>query len=340
MIDASQITDWIPARVSWQGGKPLVDWCFVEDGGLSEPDFEQTLNRCIQLPFNLLFRQQTPIDFLSELRKTRPGLKPTGFIFHLTRSGSALISRMLSALPTNMVLSEVRPIDSLIRSTRSEPSISNSQQIEWLQAMVGSLAQQRRGDERNLFIKFHSWNIIDLPIIKSAFPGVPWVFIYRDPIEVLVSQLHQRGAHMVPGLIDPQMFEMDLAAISNMEPEMYCARVLKVLCEAALRHRSDGGLLINYSQLPAEFSMISRFFRLSWTDVEMEAMISSAANHSKNLSTPFNNDAAAKASHASARLRESAQTWVYPAYNALEQARMAQSQPPLDACDPSPAVRS
>lgn len=323
MIDASQITDWIPARVSWQGGKPLVDWCFVADDGLSEPDFDQTLNRCIQLPFNLLFREQTQIDFLSELRKTRPGLKPTGFIFHVTRSGSALVSRMLSALPKNMVLSEVRPIDSLIRSTRSEPSISNSQQIEWLQSMVSSLAQQRRGDERNLFIKFHSWNIIDLPIIKSAFPGVPWVFIYRDPIEVLVSQLHQRGAHMVPGLIDPQMFEMDLAAISNMEPEMYCARVLAAICQAALQYHGSGGLLINYKQLPeVVWTSISEFFGVNYSEAEMETMKIKTKRNSKDPTVAFQDDSAEKRRKATERVREAANNWLYPVYERLEAARL------------------
>ena len=35
-----------------------------------------------------------------------PGIDPTGFIFHLARCGSTLVSQMLAALPEHIVLSE------------------------------------------------------------------------------------------------------------------------------------------------------------------------------------------------------------------------------------------
>jgi len=328
LIDVAQLEGWIPARVSWQEGKPLVDWCYLGEHGFSESFFDQTLNRCIQLPFNLLFRQQTSMEVLGQLYEAQPGLRPKGFIFHLSRSGSTLVSQMLAALRTNIVLSEVRPIDSLLRGYCFELSVSDDQRIEWVRWMVNSLAQVRRGDERHLFIKFDAWSIFELPVVRRAFPDVPWIFVYRDPLEVLVSHMAQRGAHMVPGVINPQIFGMDQDAITEMAPEEYCAKVLRSICEAVLRLQDEGVLLVNYSQLPdATVSSISRFFDVSWTDSEVEAMASVTTHHSKNSATEFHRHSAEKRTRSSPRLFEAAKRWVYPAYEAIEKARLANQRP-------------
>ena len=321
MIDASQITDWIPARVSWQEEEPLIDWCYLGEQRISEANLDQTLNKCIELPFNLLFRHQTTMEVLRRVHEARPGMRPTGLIFHSSRSGSKLLMRMLAALPTNTCLSEVRPLDSLLRAKRFDPSVTDAQRVEWVRLMVSCLARPSRGGERHLFIKFHSWSIFELRIIRLAFPDVPWIFVYRDPIEELVSQLGQRDAQMIPGVIDPQIFGMDHLTISEMSPEDYCAKVLKAVCEAALQSLPDGGLLINSSQLPAAFSTISSFFGLSWTDIELEVMTSVTAR--TNPAT-VQSDSRSRSKHATERLCEAAKTWVYPAYNALEQARLSQ----------------
>ena len=320
MIDASQLTDWIPARVSWQEAEPLTDWCYLGEQRFSEVNFDQTLNKCIELPFNLLFRHQTSMEVLRKVAEARPGIRPTGFIFHSSRLGSTLLMRTLAALPTNIVLSEARPIDSLLRAQRFKSSVTDTERVEWVQLMVNNLAQPGGRGERHLFIKFHCWNIFDLKIIRLAFPDVPWIFVYCDPIEELVSQVKQRDAHMIPGVIDPQIFGMDHATISETAPEDYCARVLQALFEAALQSLPDGGLPINSSQLPAAFSTISRFFGLSWTAVEMEVMTSVTAR--TDLAT-VQTDSRSKSKRATERLCEAAKTWVYPAYHALEQARLA-----------------
>jgi hypothetical protein len=323
LIDAGQLADWIPARVSWHEEEPLIDWCYLGEQLISEVNFDQTLNKCIELPFNLLFRHRTSMEALRKVAEARPGIRPTGFIFHSTRSGSTLLMRTLAALPTNIVLSEARPIDSLLRAKRFKSSVTDAERVEWVRLMVSNLAQPSRRGARHLFIKFHCWNIFDLRIIRLAFPDVPWIFVYRDPIEELVSQMKQRDAHMIPGVIDPQLFEMDQATISEMAPEDYCAKVLQAHCEAALQSLPDGGLVINSSQLPEAFSTISGFFGLSWSANEMEVM-----TNRTNLTTT-QSDSTSKTKRATERLCEAARTWVYPAYNALEQARLAQ---PFQSC--------
>src|SRR6185369_5327085 len=137
------------------------------------------------------------------------GIAPQGFIFHMSRCGSTLVSRMLGSLPRSIVLSEAGPIDSVLRAGFRAPSLAEAEHVSWLRGMVSALGQRRAPDDNRLFIKFDSWSIVYLGLIERAFPEVPWLFVYRDPVEVMVSQMLRRGAHFVPGVIEPEIFGLD-----------------------------------------------------------------------------------------------------------------------------------
>jgi len=98
-MNAAHLAGWVPVQVNWQREGPVVDWCYLGARRFTEPFFEQTIHDCMRQPFNLLFRHQTSIEMLAELREIKPGLEPSGFIFHMWPSGSTLISQMLAALP-------------------------------------------------------------------------------------------------------------------------------------------------------------------------------------------------------------------------------------------------
>ena len=95
---------WAPAQIRWTPSGPLVDWCHLGDLRFADPFFEQTIERAMAHPFNLLFRRATSLAAMGE--PAQPELKPAGLIFHMSRCGSTLVSRMLAASPENMVLSE------------------------------------------------------------------------------------------------------------------------------------------------------------------------------------------------------------------------------------------
>ncbi len=79
---------------------------------------------------------------------------------------------------------------------------ASKRESSWLRGMLSALGQRRNGDEKKFFVKFDSWHTINLPLIRRAFPDVPWIFLYRDPLEVMVSQLRQGALNTVPGFID------------------------------------------------------------------------------------------------------------------------------------------
>jgi hypothetical protein len=323
-VTANQLAGWVPIRIYWNGRTPVVDWCWVGKRRFTEPFFDHTIDKCLRLPFSLLFRPQTPIESLRERHTIAPGVQPRGFIFHMSRSGSTLLSQMLAGLSGSVMLSEAGPIDSVLRAQFRDPSLSEATRSDWLRWTVSALGQRRSGDETHLFIKFDSWSALDLPLISRAYPGVPWIFLYRNPVEVLVSQLAHRGAHMVPGAVEPELFGMNTAEAFEMQPEEYCARVLALTCEAALRqHQSCAGLMINYEQLPdAVWTAVADFFGIEVSDFDMEAFRRVTKLDAKNPSLMFESDSKAKQGSASEAVRSAAERWLAPLFERLEAARL------------------
>jgi gluconate kinase len=324
-MNVEQLAGWTPIRVYWQESSPMVDWCYSGEQRFIEPFFYQTIDRCLRNPFNMLFRHQTPIEMLGEWTEAHPGVPPTGFIFHLSRCGSTLMAQMLSALPQNIVISEAAPIDSILRARVDNQKVADDTRAEWLKWMINSLGQRRSGEEKNLFIKFDSWSILDLNIVRRAFPTVPWIFLYRDPVEIMVSQMRKRGAHVIPGGLEPELLGMDYSSILQMEPPEFCARVLAVVCDAALQHHASASArLINYCQLPdVVWSSLLDFFKVEYTAAEIDRMRDASQFYAKNPSLQFMADGELKDREASQQVREMSDRWIKPLYERLEAIRLS-----------------
>ena len=175
-----KLDGWLPIRVDWSAMspqlagrdavEPLVDWCRVGARRFVEPFFGQTIEKCLREPFSLLFRHQTSLEVLVEWQRARPGLQPSGFIFHMSRCGSTLLTQMLAALPQNIVISEASPISGILRAKSS--MATDEQKVAWLRAMLSALGQRRSGRETHFFVKFDSWHTFNLSLIRRAFPDV------------------------------------------------------------------------------------------------------------------------------------------------------------------------
>jgi len=314
--------DWMPIRVYFREQQLFVDWCYMGAERFTEPFFDNTIGQRLRTPFNLLFRHQTPVEFLGEFCGQSPGLAPNGFIFHMSRCGSTLVSQMLAALAQNVVISEAPPIDFILRSHTKNPAITDEQRIKWLKWMVGAF-WQKRTDEKYYFIKFDSWSILDLDLIERAFPEVPWIFLYRNPVEVIVSQMRRRGALMLPGAVGQILPSLDLTKVLQMSSEEYCARVLAQTCESAINQAENrNALMINYNQLPgAVVSAMLEHFRIDYAPEEIEQIKSATQFDAKTPQLMFTPDSETKKNEASAAAREAAEKWVNPLYQQLEKIR-------------------
>jgi hypothetical protein len=322
--DLAQLAEWVPLRIYWQEAVPMVDWCYLGGIRFTDPFFGQTIGECFRRPFSLLFRHQTPIDLLGELNAAQPGLPPAGFIFHMSRCGSTLITQMLAALPQNVVISEAGPIDFVLSADASAGRVRPEQRSQWLRWVIGALGRRRDAAEAHYFVKFDSWQILHLPLIQQAFPGVPWIFLYRDPVEVLASHRNHAGAQMLPGAIFPPLVPLQPEELARTPMDEYGARVLARICEAGLVQTANGGgKLLNYTQLPGavETSLLP-YFHVAYPAADMERMHQASQRDAKNPALPFESDRRRKQQEAGDRLRSLADRWLTPIYERLETARL------------------
>jgi hypothetical protein len=319
---------WIPIRLHWRPTGLMVDWGYLGDLRFTDPFFEQTVGHCLRHPANLLFRHETPMAALAELQAIRPGLPPAGFIFHSSRCGSTLISQMLAALPEHVVISEGSPIDSILRSHLRDSAITEEQRVLWLRGMLHALGQRRHAQEKSLFVKFDSWHAVFLPLIQRAFPTVPWIFVYREPVEVLVSHNRQMGGQMIPGVLEPALFGWDAEAVKRMSLAEYGARTLARICESALEGAQAGqGRLVNYKQLPAVvWPSLMRHWGVDCPDQAPDAVARVCGFHAKNPNLPFAEDTETKNRAAPEEIRRTAKQWLDGIYRQLEAQRLAQGQ--------------
>ena len=302
------------------GGRPYVDWAHFGAAPLTEPFFEISLRRAMARPFNRMFRYRMALDDIADDGAIQQSLAPAGFIFHMSRCGSTLVSQMLAALPHNVTISEAAPIDAAVQLGFTAGLVEDRQR-RLLIAMTAAFGRRRAGDERHYFVKLDSWHALALPLFRRAFPSVPWIFLYRDPVEVLVSQMRQRGAQTVPELVPPRLYGIDDA--DGMPAEEYCARVFGKICQAAIDgYGLGGGLLVNYRELPAATTTkILPHFGAACGEGERKIMMEAARYDAKAPSFEFADDSETKQRQASELIRTLAGRHLGGVYRQLEALR-------------------
>jgi hypothetical protein len=313
-------SQWLPIQVAAVEGELGVDWAHFGDRPLREPLFEGDIRRVLDRPINRLVRYRMRLDDFVARAEVAPSLKPDGFIFHMSRCGSTLVSRMLAALPQTIVVSEAAPIDALVQLGRAAPDAAAAAAA--LRAMVAGFGRKRVGHERHYVIKLDFWHTLALPLFRRAFPDVPWVFLYRDPVEVLVSQMRERGPQTMPEIVPPRFYGID--AGGGMTNEDYCARVLAAVCQAVIDHRgAGGGLLINFRALPAAvWTTILPHFGLAASERECAAMRHAARQDAKMPLSHFADDSQAKQREATPPIRAAADRHLQNIYEQFEALRV------------------
>lgn len=239
------------SRISLFGSKPTISWQEMSVSDLVEPFFNQTVKR-MQNP-------QLDLDIGESLCvPLTPIIEPTCFIFHLGRCGSTLLSNMLKQLDDTVVISEPGPINSCLLS----PSFwqQHFPDDHWIQARdsilktvvqsYSQLASAYGSPGSRYYIKFTSWNLASLSIFQRLWPSVPIVFIYRNPLEVLLSYLRKEpGWHIFRN--NPQFMSSTIGfdTVTACPPrEEFYARIIGNLLQTALNNK-DKLYLLDYADI-------------------------------------------------------------------------------------------
>ncbi|QGM46349.1 sulfotransferase [Methylocystis heyeri] len=308
---------WTPYRAAWAGEDMIVDWCHHGPRRFVEPFYYETVVAAFTRPFNQLFQRRTLIEAAASLPS---GLKPSGFIFHMSRCGSTLLSQALAADPVHIVVSEASPIRNVLHAPLFGPA--TTEQVEtWLLYMANAFGQRRLAGEARFFIKFCAADIFHLPLIRRVFPDVPWVFLYRHPLEVFASQHAQTGADTMMGALPHQLSGIAPEELYDMSREAYLCRILAAFGQAALAaHRPGASLMLDYKDLiPAMRDRLPEHFGYALDAKASAALDEVLARHSKQRSAAFEDDGAVKRA-AAAPFAELVDLVVGPTYAALQAA--------------------
>lgn len=286
--------NWLPAAIVQAPGGLAIDWLHFGDIVLGDSFFDMSLRRARRLPINALLRVCTPLGVLADPPPSDAAEPPDGLIFHMSRCGSTLVSQMLAAMPGGIVASEPPPLDTIVQMAHSHPEVPLEQRVALLRGMAAALGRDRFGNRRHYVIKTDSWHSLALPLFRAAFPDTPWLFLFRDPTEVMVSQVRIRGLQTVPGTeLDPVFAIPDALSLSG---EDYIARVLNRVTQAAVDNAEiGGGLFVDYADLPdAVERLILPHFGIAADADSLGAARAAAQWNAKSPSFAFEPDAEGK----------------------------------------------
>ena len=142
----------------------------------------------------------TRFDILLDDRILADPISPSGFMFHISRCGSTLTGKALARSPRHLVINQGGPLQrgfwAALTGDFARPLEASEENLHAFRNLVLAMARRRNADELYSFVKFISWNTLYMDFAMQAFPQVPSVFLYRDPVEVIASVLRETSAVM------------------------------------------------------------------------------------------------------------------------------------------------
>ena len=218
-------------------------------------------------------------------------------------------------------------------------------QINLLRKVIYAMGNARKAHKR-MFFKFQSVNTPMVKLFLEAFPTVPWIYVYRDPVEILQSQF-KRGETVgtPPCARGFREGTADFGLASDADQVEYCAAKLgkygDYILEALKTPGVGPGVVLNYKHLPDALVdvIVGRHFSYGEAGVSESATAKMRAqshiySKSRSIDTKeFKPDSQMKHDMASRHIEEMAEKHMMRSYKELEsyeeegRARLAALEP-------------
>jgi hypothetical protein len=286
-MEIADLAHWTPIRFDLSGRTPTVDWADLSAERFAEPFFDQTVARWAA-GSNAQPLVRTGLDVLLAL-DAEPSLDPAGMIFHFSRCGSTLVSRLLATVPGVVVIAEPAPLNALLGIDPQR--VDGATLVQVVRLLVRALGRCRHGDERQLVLKCTSWNIRRQEILTAAFPGAPWVWVQRDPAQVIASLLATPPEWLGHGQPRPEValsFGIDPSTVPAMSRAEFAARALGAMLFSAATGPARR-VCVDHAELPAAvWQRVAPHFGIDIDPAAIERMAEQSTFYSKDAGTqPF-----------------------------------------------------
>jgi hypothetical protein len=246
----------------------------------------------------------TSIDILKDPLVVNGGLTPSGFIFHISRCGSTLAAKALARAPQHVVITQGGPLQrgfwAYLTDDWRKPLEATPEALAMFRNLVEAMTRPRRPDQSTAFVKFISWNVLYADFVAAAYPDVPALFLYREPVEVIASVmnettavLHAKGTREAAFLTGKSIEES--AALSDV---VYLAECYARYFETAAASHISSLSWLNYVDLkPERFAdIVARGLKFTPAPDVVDDMLEQFNFHSKDDSdsAKFKGDSAEK----------------------------------------------
>ena len=294
---------------------------------LREPFFAQSVQTL--LSEHRADSARTALDAITTICHQLPSTPPAGFIFHISRCGSTVVSNALKAVRGTCVLAEAQPIDAMFTPYGTHPAWPfardrfEASRGDLFGALMAIYCRRRPGAERGVVVKFTSTNLLGLALVRHLWPAVPIVVVIRDPIEVVVSNLVRPPSWA--GRRDGQVTAALCGASGEpqpMPPHEFLARAIGAMCQAAVEHLSEPCAVVDHRRLGAAiWPDLLALFRIeaSATDLAAIADMMQWQAKDRDRAQRYQDDSADKQRQASRDVREAVERWARPPYRQLQQ---------------------
>lgn len=223
------LKNWIPVKLDFSQFPAVCYWLYLAEKRFEEPFFQDTLSQCAVLKENSQkFKSSTSLESLLEFEAVLPDVIPKAIIFHISRCGSTLYSQLLALEKQNVLISEAPILDEVLRELNYKNTGFDADKLRQVfKSVINLLGQKRSSEEESLIIKLDCWHLFYFEFIRSVYPNTPFVISVRKPDEVINSHLKERGMHMVPGLIEPELLGFIFEDSVQLSPSEYICAVLE-----------------------------------------------------------------------------------------------------------------
>lgn len=283
---------WYPVRLKKIIDLNYCEWAYFEDQNFKDPFFEESWNKAKSHPYNSSnFHSLSSLNVLKDWETEFSYSSPSAIIFHCSRCGSTLLSQFLGMNNAHISLAEVPFFDELLRNTLKTSPLENEEYLGFLKSSIkwyGQLSDERKSGK--LFIKTDSWHFYFWKQYRKLFTKVPFVLLYRNPLQIFESQKKQKGMHAVQGIIEPEVFNLNTSETAKMKQEEYFGKVLEFYFLSILEilKKEPKTLLLNFKQ--GGLNMIEKVFEyleLDLTEDEKSNFKERVKFHSKDSTKVF-----------------------------------------------------
>lgn len=287
---------WAPA--DYDPKRRVLEWMSAAEKP-THPFYSEHISAVRGQLLSALIKPKTALLPVPNLSGMVEQVQPSGFIFHLSRCGSTLVSRSFTGLSKCRVLSE----SPLLTQVLLDGSLSDMQRRAALTFCINTQGQLFH-PEQHLLIKWNAWDLQFWPLILSLYPQVPVLLLLRDPVEILASQQKSAGYHMVRQPSRPLFSELSIPEEESILE--YQCKVLRLLLDYGLEMSLRSQVMVvDYRELlPAIANKIANWFSLDLSQEECSQVEQCQLIHAKTATQPFMADSQSKQRFFTAKQKE------------------------------------